>query len=778
MSDPAEAADGAVGAAADDRAFSQRYRTLAGLVDAGVLQFDADGTVTGATDELLDSTGYERDDLLGQSVRTLVGEDGWDRIQRVLTGQSGPADDRASMELSVTTADGERQSCELRVGALTADGDPAGGVCTVRGVDDSTGSEPEREALQRELREREGRLSRLIGNVPGLVYRCRNERGWPMEFVSDACREITGYPPEAIERGVVEYGDDVIHEDDREAVWETIQSNATDREPFSVSYRIVTAEGETRWVEDRGRGVFEDGELVEIEGIISDVTERRRATRRLEEEREMFAAGPAVVFRWAPDAESGWPVEYVSPNVEDAFGYTPEQLTSGEVPFVDLLHDDDIDRVRATVETNSDDTTEWFTHDPYRVVTATGEVKWVTDTTRIVREDGEITNYLGYLVDVTERKRREHDLEQYRTIVQAMNDGVYVVDADGRFTRVNDQYVEMVGYDRDELLGEHVSVVVDEETIERAEAVEAAMRDGERETPTIEAELIRADGTRLPSEATFALFPGPEGEERRVGVARDVSDRKEYERKLERSNERLEEFAYAISHDLKEPLRMVSSYVQLIDERYGGTLDEDGEEFVEYAVDGAERMRDMIDGLLEYSRIESRGSAFEPVDLEAVVEDVSDDLWIKLEEHDATLTVADLPCVEGDASQLRQVFQNLLENAIEYSGDDPARIRVEAAGPRQDSDPAATCAAERTGAEWVVSVTDDGVGFDPELSGRVFEMFERLGRDDGGGTGIGLALCERIVDRHGGEIRVESTPGEGSTFRFTLPALEADSERE
>ena len=644
MSDPAGADDG-FEAAADDGASSQRYRTLAGIVDAGVLQFDADGDVTAVTDDLLDSTGYARDELLDEHIRTLVGGDGWRRIERSLTGRSEAVTDPASIELSVATASGEAVRCELRVGALT-DGELAGGVCVVRveeGADEGSAGEEE---LLHELRERGRRLSRLIDNVPGMVYRCRNERGWPMEFVSDACREITGYPPEAIERGDVGYGSEVIHEADREAVWDRIQSNVTDREPFSESYRIVTADGETRWVRDRGRGVFDDGTLVAFEGIISDITER---------------------------------------------------------------------------------------------------------------------------------KRRERDLEQYRTIVEAMNDGVYVVDEQGQFTRVNDRYVQMTGYDREELLGAHVSLVVDDPAAERAAAIEAAMRDHEAEPPTVETGLERADGSRLPSEATFALLDGTEPE-RRVGVARDISDRKEYERKLERSNDRLEEFAHAVSHDLKEPLRMVSSYLQLIDERHRDALNEDGEEFLAFAVDGAERMREMIEGLLAYSRVESRGDSFEPVDLDGIVADVRDDLRVRLDESDADLSVGDLPRVAGDPSQLRQLFQNLLENAIEYSGEESPAIRVDAE-TRSDAETAPST-TECDGAEWVVSVADDGVGIHPDQSDRVFQMFERLGREGDSGAGIGLALCQRIVDRHGGEIWVESTPGEGAAFRFTLPAADAAEDLE
>ena len=234
-------------------------------------------------------------------------------------------------------------------------------------------------------------------------------------------------------------------------------------------------------------------------------------------------------------------------------------------------------------------------------------------------------------------------------------------------------------------------------------------------------------------------------------------------RELEASNERLEQFAHVASHDLQEPLRMVSSYLQLLDRRYGEELDEDAAEFLEYAVDGAERMREMIDALLEYARVETKGDPFEPVDLDAVLDDVRKDLELRIRETDATVDVGELPRVEGDEHQLRQLFQNLLSNAIAYSGDGPPRVEL---------------SAERAGERWVVSVSDDGVGIDPGAQDRIFEVFQRLhNQEEQPGTGIGLALCQRIAERPGGEIRVDSEPGDGATFSFSLPAVDRETER-
>ncbi|ADD04023.1 histidine kinase [Natrialba magadii ATCC 43099] len=231
-------------------------------------------------------------------------------------------------------------------------------------------------------------------------------------------------------------------------------------------------------------------------------------------------------------------------------------------------------------------------------------------------------------------------------------------------------------------------------------------------------------------------------------------------RQLEASNEQLDHFASTVSHDLQEPLRMISRYLQLLEERYGDELDEDATDFIDYAVDGADRMQAMVTGLLEYSKIDTQanGGQFERVDVEQTLQDVRTDLQVRIDESDAEITTESLPQVYANPSQLRQLFQNLLSNAIEYSGDEPPRVHVSAA-------------PSETGTEWEFTVRDEGIGIEPSAQDRIFELFQRLhALDDHSGSGIGLALCQRIVEHHGGELWVESEPGVGSVFSFTLPA--------
>lgn len=244
-------------------------------------------------------------------------------------------------------------------------------------------------------------------------------------------------------------------------------------------------------------------------------------------------------------------------------------------------------------------------------------------------------------------------------------------------------------------------------------------------------------------------------------LGREKNDLVEARQKLEesvaelgRSNADLQQFAYVASHDLQEPLRMVSSYTQLIARRYKGKLDADADEFIAFAVDGANRMQRLILDLLAYSRVNTAGRQFEPTAMETVLKAALNNLTDAVKESQAIITHDPLPAVMGDDKQLAQLFQNLLSNAVKFGGAQPPRIHI---------------SAKQTDGEWLFSVRDHGIGLDPQYADRIFVIFQRLHtREEYPGTGIGLAICKKIVERHGGRIWVESELGKGATFYFTM----------
>lgn len=251
--------------------------------------------------------------------------------------------------------------------------------------------------------------------------------------------------------------------------------------------------------------------------------------------------------------------------------------------------------------------------------------------------------------------------------------------------------------------------------------------------------------------------------EQKVELVKEIAERKlamaalaAKDEELQRSNTELEQFAYVASHDLQEPLRMVGSYTQLLSRRYKGKLDADADEFIAFAVDGVTRMQRLINDLLQYSRVGTKGREPEPTDSTVVLERALANLGMAIEDNKATVTHDPLPVVMADDRQLEQLFQNLVGNAIKFHGVEPPRIHIR---------------AERSNGCWMFAVKDNGIGIEPQYFDRIFQVFQRLHTmKEYPGTGIGLAVCKKIVERHGGRIWVESEPGKGTSFQFTMPA--------
>jgi PAS domain S-box-containing protein len=341
-----------------------------------------------------------------------------------------------------------------------------------------------------------------------------------------------------------------------------------------------------------------------------------------------------------------------------------------------------------------------------------------------------------------------------------------VVNTAGDIVLLNVQAEKQFGYRRDELLGQPVTNIIPEGFAERlvADALRSA-EDALAQVIGTGLELVarRKDGTDFPIELMLSPLDNADGILVTAAI-RDISIRRAAEAELlekvealHQSNEELEQFAYVASHDLQEPLRMVSSYTQLLARRYKGQLDSDADEFIAFAVDGATRMQRLIEDLLEYSRAGTRGRDMVETSSEAAFAVAEINLRGAIDDGGAIVTHDPLPVVMADETQLVQLFQNLVSNGIKYRGDAAPEVHVSAA-------------LDGAG-RWEFSVTDNGRGIDPEYHERIFGMFQRLhGRNHMTGTGIGLAIAKKIVERHGGSISVESELGAGSTFRYTLGA--------
>jgi PAS domain S-box-containing protein len=296
------------------------------------------------------------------------------------------------------------------------------------------------------------------------------------------------------------------------------------------------------------------------------------------------------------------------------------------------------------------------------------------------------------------------------------------------------------------------------------EAYSGSLREG-RDSYEIEHRVVRkaAGEVRIVHEKCDHIRDDSGRIIRSVGMVHDITERKKLEEdrerllhELMRSNKELEQFAYIASHDLQEPLRMVSSFVQLLGHRYKGRLDEDADEFIGYAVNGAAHMQRLLNDLLAYSRVGMKGEPFKLIDLKSALDKAIINLKVEIDHTCAEIIHESLPIVYADEVQMVQVFQNLLGNAMKFSNAGPPRINV---------------SAEMKDDEWVICVQDNGIGIDPKYFGRIFHIFKRLhSKEEYRGTGIGLAICKKIIERHNGRIWVESELGKGASFYFTIPA--------
>jgi len=371
--------------------------------------------------------------------------------------------------------------------------------------------------------------------------------------------------------------------------------------------------------------------------------------------------------------------------------------------------------------------------------------------------------------DITVRKAAEKFVAQmesrYRGLLEAAPDAMVVVNQDGEIVLLNVQAEKQFGYRRHELVGQKVKNIIPEGFAERliadgtrtaAEAVAQQIGTG------IELRGRRKHGSEFPIEIMLSPLESPEGILVTAAI-RDITERKESEQQLvktvgelKRSNDELQQFAYVASHDLQEPLRMVASYTQLLAKRYKGRLDSEADEFIAYAVDGSNRMQGLIQDLLAYSRAGTNGKGLREVSTEKALKDALSNLRATIQESGALVTHDSLPAVTSDDTQLVQVFQNLVGNAIKYRSADVPHVHVSA--------------TKNGGKDWIFSVRDNGLGIEPQYFERIFVLFQRLhGREQFKGTGIGLTICKKIVERLGGRIWVESQPEKGSIFYFSLP---------
>ncbi|RIH87845.1 Phytochrome-like protein cph1 [Calidithermus terrae] len=629
--------------------------------------------------------------------------------------------------------------------------------------------------LYRQLLEREAQFRSLADSLPQLSWMA--DAGGHVFWYNQRWYDYTGATPEEMEG----WGWQAVH--DPEVLPEVLQrwqAAVESGEPFEMVFPLRGHDGRYRSFLTRAVPLRDEkGRVVRWFGTSTDITRQIETEEALRQQLELNATitNNSTQALFMMDAQ-GY-CTFMNPAAEKMLGFTFEEIRAK--PLHDMIHHHHPDgrpypKDECPIDRALPENFDIREHEDV-FIRKNGEFFPVlVAASPIFDERGRPVSTVIEVRDVTERKQAEEALraseQRYRSLVENYPGGAVILfDQELRYLLADGLGLADVGLSSEVLEGRTVYELFPPDLAGQLAALYRQALAGEHAST----EVTFADRVYL---LRVAPVPSPDGEVRQGLVfTQDITELKRLEAELrtlnaelearvaqrtaelERSNRELEQFAYVASHDLQEPLRMISSYAQLLARRYRGRLDEKADQYIDFAVDGANRMQKLIQDLLAYSRVGTHGRALEPTDAGEVLRKTLEDLRLAIEESGATVEVGPLPTVLADRSQLTQVFQNLLVNALKFRHPErPLHLRVEAA--RHDG-------------MWRFMVQDNGIGVESQYFERIFVIFQRLhGREDYPGSGIGLAVCKKIVERHGGKIWLESEPGEGSTFYFTWPGAE------
>jgi PAS domain S-box-containing protein len=643
-------------------------------------------------------------------------------------------------DLPLETAGGRRIEVEFVSNVYTVDHQKVI-QCNIRDITD-------RKRAEEALHESEEKYRLITENANDWIYLIKPDGNF--QYLSPSCERVTGYAP-------MEFIKDagllikILHPDDRRKYETHLKDVREENRVHNLEFRIISRTGKIRWLSHTCSPVFtNEGRYAGMRGTNRDITERKRAEEALSASevryRRLFeTAKDGIVIL---DAETGMIVD-VNPLLIEMLGFSHEQLTGKAIWEIGLFKDIASNKAKFMELQRQG----YVRYEDLPLECADGrqiEVEFVSNVYTVNHRKVIQCN----IRDITDRKRAEDSVRQLATVLKDSNDAITVQDFEGNVIAWNQGATKMYGWTEQEALKMNIAKSVPESKREEYKSFIERLQKT-KEVESFETQRLTKDGRVL--DVNNQGIP-----ESFATTERDITERKRAEDKLkkalldlERSNKELEQFAYVASHDLQEPLRMVASYTQLLEKRYKDQLDQDAKDFIRFAADGANRMQRLINDLLAYSRAGTPGKPLKPTDCHTVLGQAIANLSMVIEENHAIVTSDELPTVMADASQMVQLFQNLVGNAIKFRGEESPRIHV---------------SVEEKGNEWVFSMKDNGIGIDPQFKERIFIAFQRLhSREKYPGTGMGLAICKKLVERHGGKIWVESELGKGSTFYFTMP---------
>ena len=607
-------------------------------------------------------------------------------------------------------------------------------------------------------------------------------------YYSPRFKAILGYQENEMANQFIAF-ESHLHPDDRERVLDSIHNHLNHRTPYNVEYRLRTQQGTYRWICAQGQASWDEtGKPTRMAGLISDITERKQTEAHIHEITQRFAlaTNSAKIGVWDLDLVEDrliW-----DDRMYELYGITAETFGGAYEAWKQGVHPEDLPAAHANIQAAIAGEQEF--HPEFRVLWPNGQVRFIEAHAITLRdENGKAQRMIGVNWDITERRQVEDALREsearWQFALEGAGDGVWDWNIKTNQVFYSHQWKAMLGYADHEVgigLDEWDSRVHPEDkdqcyadmkhhmnghTLMYQNEHRVRCKDGSYKWILDRGKVVEQDAEGNPQrmigthaditarkQAEAALHQLNERLESNVQERTRQLEERAHE--LERSNAELEQFAYVASHDLQEPLRTISSYTELLAEEYGTHLDGEAHEYMDFIVDGATRMQQLIKDLLAFSRVGTRGKEFAPMSCNTIIQKVLGNLKLAIEECHGVITYDDLPEIVADKSQIQQLFQNLISNALKFRSEETPRIHISAILKEH---------------EWEFCVRDNGIGIDPEYFEQIFEIFQRLhSRRHYDGTGIGLAICRKIVERHGGHMWIDSTPGNGASFYFTLPS--------
>ena len=725
-----------------------------------------EGRILDVNDKFVRTSGYSREELIGHTARELnVWPRPSDRAQAIKQLQEKGS--IRNKEVFLRTKSGE-----LRLHSYSAETViVAGHLCVLMVAEDIT----ERKQAEQALRQSEASLAE--------AQRISHLGSWQWNpsdgsvLGSVELYRIFGFDPE---RTPSDYDTfmDRIHPKDRTALEQVLNDAVQEKKPFSIEYRISRPDGSVRIVLSQGEHMPAKKDQPNwMVGTVQDITERKQAEEALRKQAQIIdQIHDAVVSTDLDGYVTSW-----NKGAERLFGHTGEEMLGKPIAEVYPPEEHTFlqNQVIAPLKQNGEHEVE------VRMRRKSGKDFFAHLSLSLLRDsNGTPTGMIGYSMDITERKRTEQALRQQAQVIDQIHDSVVSTDLDDYITSWNKGAEKLYGYRAEEVLGKHISLVYldRDRQLSQKQLIDPLL---ELEEGGVEVQRRRKSGELFDIHLSLSLLHDDKGTPiGRIGYSLDITERKRAEEnlralatRLEQSNRELQSFASVAAHDLQEPLRKILMFGDRLQAKCHQALTDQGRDYMDRMLNAAARMQTLIDNLLAFSRVTIQPQPFVPVDLNAVAREVLSDLEGRIVQEGGRVKIGKLPTIEADRTQMRQLLQNLISNALKFHRKEEAPVvRIRAQSPGGG---ARRRAGHSPGNELCqIIVEDNGIGFDQKYADRIFGIFQRLhGRQEFQGTGIGLALCRRIAERHGGSITAQSKPGQGTTFTVRLPIKQHQGEK-